>query len=206
MKRRVALFLNLLFCLAPSGLIPTAAAAQELISYDHAWRYQFAGRDLSNPLLYAFMDPLFDDSTWNIGMGSFGDGAVQDGLCSLQPCCPLQASARTGWCCVNRLLLRTHFQIAPGTPIVGYFTVDNEAWIWVNGSLVAYVSLGDGCPVHDEFTFSVPTTILTADSSNVIAVHANNNGGEAYFELRLTVDIPTAVHHDSWGGLKLLYR
>ena len=182
------------------AFVTSTAVGQDLISYDQGWRYAIADRDLGNPILNVFMDPSYNDSGWPIGIGPFGSGVLGEGTC------PLQAYAQTGWGSPTRLLLRTRFEADPGVPLIGHFAVDNDVvGIWVNGILVA--SAGhDGCPVRDEFFFTVPSAVLNRGSANVIAVHASNNGSEAYFELRLTPEAATPAARYSWGRVRALYR
>src|SRR6059036_2689040 len=62
MARRFSIFV---ICV----LLPSSLLAQEIISWDHVWKYQDSGTNLDNT---GWNQPAYDDDWWPLGPGMFG--------------------------------------------------------------------------------------------------------------------------------------
>lgn len=163
---RTSLFLAMIMCTT------SALRAGELVPYqaDH-WRFKEVA--VGDPLATSFVDPKFDDSSWLLGQGAFGNHGA----------CALQGSVHTNWSLFTAMLLRRKFTADPTAPVVLHFTVDNDATVWVNGTLVANVS-HENCPGLDDFNVTVPNGVVTS-GANVLMIRAIDRGGESFVDIRL---------------------
>lgn len=145
----------------------------DLVRYQAmGWRYmQVPGND---PLVDEFWRLDFDDSSWMMGQGAFGNG---------HPICDISSTVNTGWDADTEVLLRRRFMADPLQPVSIHFAIDNDAVIYVNEVLVASVT-HEFCPELDEFNVTVPDGVVVP-GENTLAIRAIDRGGASYFDLRL---------------------
>ena len=157
------------------------------------WRYQQVSP--GDPLEALFAAPGFDDSAWPLGQGAFGSTGAG---------CPLEPSINTTWNANTNMLLRRSFIADPLVPVVLHFAIDNDANVWVNGTLVAAV-VHEGCAGLDDFNVVVPAVNVEL-GVNVIGIQAIDRGAVSYFDMRIEGDAPVPTLSRSWGALKTIYR
>jgi hypothetical protein len=138
------------------------------------WAYEQAAYD-GEP---GFQDPAFDDSAWAVGQAGFG---TTDGVCPWNN----TDQVHTAWGPGTDMLLRHHFTLpagASGVHISG--TVDNNADVYVNGTLVQHVE--NGFCTADGINADVPDASIGQD--NVVAIRARDLGDATFIDLQITYD------------------
>ncbi len=158
--------------------------ATELLPYQSpGYRYQVVNSDATPPV--GFEQPGFDDSTWNVGTASFGDGV---GFCTLQ------ATDHTLWPISTDLLVRRVISIPPGTTNVNIkVAFDNDIiGIFFNGTKIFGPISSDSCPVLDQTSIAVPSA-LVQQGSNLVVYHVRDRGFESFFDTRILADVPPLV-------------
>lgn len=172
------------------------APAEELLPY-RASGWRFLEVPWGDQLGQDFFNPTFDDSFWPVGNAAFGTLGSSH--------CPLLETVQTNWMINTDLLLRREFSAVANDPVTLFWTVDNDAAIYVNGALVTQVVDGY-CPILDEFTTSVPPSLIV-NGTNALAVKCHDWGVVCYFDIRIEGTLPPVSTQDtSWGRVKDLYR
>jgi hypothetical protein len=135
----------------------------------------------------------FDDTAWAVGQAGFG---TTDGVC------PWNTTERvhTAWDPGTDMLLRHRFTLpagASGVHISG--TVDNNADVYVNGTLVQHVE--SGFCTADGINADVPDAAIGQD--NVVAIRGRDLGSATFIDVQVTYSSatpppppppPTALH------------
>jgi hypothetical protein len=157
-----------------TGPVDAATAADAAFDYGSTgWSYQQVPYD-GEPEFYA---PGYDASSWLVGQAGFG---------TMEGRCPWNNGDRvhTVWESeISDMLLRRHFTVPAGaTDVRVTGTVDNDADVYVNGTLLGHTASGSCLP--DEMNVDVPSAGLGSD--NVIAVRARNLGGPGFVDVKLS--------------------
>lgn len=132
----------------------------------------------------SFQQPSYNDASFPTGNAGFGTTA---------PGCPWNNSnsVKTSWNPNTDILLRKHFTLQSGEHnlrVVG--TVDNDADVYINGTLIGSARSGY-CRAGD-IDFTAPDGILVA-GDNVLAIRGHDYGGATYIDVEVTVSISTAT-------------
>lgn len=159
---------------------PSATAADDppppTVLFDYGasdWAYQQVpvGADDGG-----FADPTFDDSSWTRGQAGFGS---TEGRCSWSN----TDQVKTIWDPNTDILIRKTVQLPEGATalhIAG--TIDDQAQVYVNGTLVASPS-GGYCS-GNTISVDVPDSLLA--SSTVIAIRGKDLGDSRFLDVRAT--------------------
>lgn len=172
--------------LAPSpgsaGSLAQASAAVDVIPgiviafQSSDWRYI----EIPYGEVSGFEQPLFDDSSWQVGQAGFG---TTNGVCSWNN----DADVHTTWNGSDDLLVRKRFSLGSdrsGLQIKG--TVDNHSDIYVNGTLIA--SGQGGFCSSNGIDNAIPEQLLT--EKNVLAIRARDDGSASYLDVELSDTTP----------------
>ncbi|HKS98814.1 MAG TPA: hypothetical protein VJT31_04720 [Rugosimonospora sp.] len=159
---------------APLG--GTAAVADDTTV---ALPYQSAGwsfRQVAHGDLPGFEDPSFDASAWPLGQAGMG---TVNGVCPWNN----TGQVHTAWDLDTDMLIRHHVTIpAGGSRVHIAGTIDNNADVYVNGTLVQHVENGD-CQ-SDGINVDVPAGALGVD--NLIAIRASDYGSADFVDVQVT--------------------
>jgi len=91
-------------------------------------------------------------------------------------------------------------------PVTVYLSIDNDAVVYVNGTVVLAVEHG-GCPFPDDFSVVVPASLLNPSGSNLLAIQAHDRNLFSFVDVRIDGEFPpVSVEASTWGGIKALYR
>ena len=178
--------------------LTASSRAIDLIPYQaDGWKYKQVALD--DPEGTVFMDPSFDDSSWYVGQAGFGNGGGSG------PNCPTDATVHTLWALQTEMLLRRTFQADQSMLLTVFLGIDNDARVYVNGTLVLDV-VDDQCAVIDDHRVTIPPEVV-ANGSNLLAIRAIDRGVENFVDARLWGE-PGLVRVDEgfWGTVKQLYR
>ena len=151
---------------------PDSVASRSVIAEQSAgWRY------LEGPWNVGpgFEATDYDDHAFAAGTGGFGWPGG----------CGFSTRIATPWTPGTDLLIRRTFDLstaAGSLRIVG--TIDNEAWVYVNGVFVGHSSTG-GCAEHT-IDVQVPDDLLL-DGPNVLAIRGRDYGGLTFLDIGVTV-------------------
>jgi hypothetical protein len=126
---------------------------------------------------------VFDDSGWTDSAAPFSNDGT---ICSDTDFPP----GASGFPSLSDVYLRKTFSLpegASGLRVVG--TVDNDAYVYVNGHLVGTPVLSGNCQA-DAINLAVPDEYLNVGGSNVLAVRAHDTGSDTFIDLALIYDAP----------------
>jgi hypothetical protein len=178
------------------ALLASVAHGDELLSYQASgWKYLEVPWD--DPIGQEFYEPTFVDTAFSLGTGAFGTlGSTH---------CPILVTVQTNWNINTDLLLLRDFSALASEPCTLFWSVDNDAIVYINGTTVADVT-HSGCAELDDFTIVAPPTALV-DGTNTLAVRAHDYGSVTYFDMRIHGTVaPVSVEGGSWGRIKAMYR
>lgn len=178
------------------------SSAGELLPYESSgWRYRQV--PWGDPLIGTFYSASFDDSGWNVGQAAFGNFGE---LNAPPPFCLAAYSIHSQWDVNTDVLLRRYFNASAASPVTIYLSIDNDAEIYVNGIHV-YAVTHAGCPLVDDFSFTVPYEALDMNGSNLLAIHAHDSGWFSFVDVRIEGEFPpVSVRRLTWGSVKARYR
>jgi hypothetical protein len=164
----IALLLLLFRCQSSSASGPIG-----LPYLSSGWAYRQVAHDGQK----GFEKTGFDTSTWTTGQAGFGTTGDR---------CPWNNAKKihTNWDVNTDILLRHDFraQTSPGTMhITG--TIDNNADVYVNGTLVQHVESGYCSP--DAINVVIPAKLLHDGGGNVIAIRAIDLGDASYIDVEI---------------------
>ena len=127
----------------------------------------------------SFSDAGFNDSAFGVGDAPFG---VSTGFgCHLVPA--------TGWAPNTDLLVRRVVSLPAGTNgVMIRMAVDNDVELFWNGTSVGAFK-HDGCASRGSLQVPIPDGLITA-GNNVLAARAIDRGGETFFDLEVTANLP----------------
>ena len=190
--------------LVGSALIPAAdtSRAVELLPYQApGWKYHQV--PWGDPLAATFYSTSFDDSGWSIGQAGFGNfGEVNEP----EPSCTAVYTVHTQWDSETDILLRRYFTASSALPVTIYLSIDNDATVYVNGTVVLTVEHA-GCPFPDDFSVVVPTSALMPSGFNLLAIKAHDRNLFSFVDARIDGEFPPlGVKASTWGAIKALYR
>ncbi len=151
-----------------------AATTTTVIPYqDTGWKYD----DVATGAGDGFQAPSFDDSSWPTGQAAFG--SVDPPTCANND----PALVHTNWDLNTDMLIRRHFTAPPGTTSLHLDgTVDNNADVYLNGTLLGHVDSGN-CATG-AIDLDIPASDLTSD--NVLAIRGTDLGVADYLDVQLT--------------------
>ncbi len=149
-----------------------------------SWKY------LTHPVAEptGWQTPAFDDSTWGQANAPFGDddGSTCSGILPAPPWNAAVFPAASGG--DSKVLLRKSFSLpgnAYGLRLLG--TVDNDADVYVNGTIRGSVSSGS-CEL-DAIDLSIANSGLNLGDDNLVAIRAVDHGVISFFDLQATYGV-----------------
>jgi len=178
------------------GGVPTASYADDssavALAYGSSgWSYQQVayGGD------QGFEQPAYDASKWLVGQAGFG---TTDGRCSWNN----TSQVKTSWDPGTDMLLRHQLTIPAGATNVHITgTIDNNADVYVNGSLVG--SVQSGFCQSDAIDMDIPAADIGA--SNLLAIRATDLGDADFIDVQITYDAPAVtVISDSYTSVEYI--
>lgn len=195
MRMLLGLLIAALFVVG--NVTPAKAANTTVIPLQSTgWKYKEVARGAQA----GFEAAGFDDSTWATGQAGFGS---TNSVCSWNN----PASVHTSWSVGTDMLVRKHFALpagATGVRIAG--TVDNNADVYVNGTL--YQQIESGNCRGDNIGVDVPASALGAD--NVLAVRGIDLSDATYLDVEVTAgdapSLPTLPTIDGGTFVNIRYK
>jgi hypothetical protein len=164
---------------APTASYADDSPATALAYGSSGWSYQ----QVAYAADQGFEQPSFDASNWPVGQAGFG---TTDGRCAWNN----TGQVKTNWDPGTDMLLRHQLAIPAGATDVHITgTIDNNAEVYVNGTLIDNVQSGNCQP--DAIDVDIPAADI--GTNNLLAIRATDLGDADFIDVQVTYDSPAVT-------------
>jgi hypothetical protein len=179
MRSRHPRFIVLAIVAVSAGLILAASAQASTQTAIPLKATGYKYMQVAHDGLSGFEATDFPDSSWSDGSAGFGNLTFQCGFST-------PASISTNWDADTDMLLRHSFTLPAGATNVRILgTIDNDAYVYVNGQPVGFAS--DGSCNTGGINMSVDPSIYHA-GANELAVRAVDHGSSTFVDQQVVYD------------------